>query len=153
MLRRRIIDYYETYVRTAAGIIPHTFLDLNTDASAGAHGPEVRLVRLECLDEVFDYLDPDITVESLSAAASQTDDASKRIVASFLEAWEANVSIPKNPCAFAAVRDEVWEEVEDDDWANRLRDRLGLGHYDPARRGARTRSRRPASASSDSASP
>ena len=53
------------------------------------------------------------------------------MVDKFLDTWNGSTLRDNRP-AFAAFKDAVWDDLERPDWPRRLRDRLGLAHYDCA---------------------
>src|SRR5665213_115696 len=86
------------------------------------------IVRLESLERAFSYwsvpedLDP---LETLRAARAKNNTA---VVDDFLNTWNDSNVRDCRP-AFATWRDRVGTELDADDWADRLRDQLGLEHY------------------------
>jgi hypothetical protein len=119
--KRRHIDYFRDFVATDR--VPHTFTAEYNPADLGPIDEDQRIVRLESLTTP-------LRAQSLTLAQLQEAAANgwNDVIDGFLDEW--NRSRDHRP-AFAAFRGEVFGEVTDDaEWANRLRDRLGLAHYD-----------------------
>lgn len=133
-LRRRLLDHYWETVRDAPDSA-ETFTDANAAARFEEVSPEVWLVRLELLNDALDLyrIDHNTFVE----AFTQNDRGSRAVVDKFIRGWNADslVSGMLNPICFAAKRDSVWPELKSADWAEQLRNRFGLAHYDSDRRG------------------
>jgi hypothetical protein len=123
-LRRRHIDYWKTFV-TVSEDIPHSFqsaLD-PADLGSGIIDEYQQIVRVEALwrplgkwGEAF---------EKLQEAFNGKDNA---VLRGFLEQWN-NSNVRDHRPVFAVWRDEVLDEIKADDWAEQLRNRMGLAHY------------------------
>jgi hypothetical protein len=119
------------------GEIPETFSPLNTDALQSAPAPSQWMVRIENLGEVLHDRGPLFTMAKVQEQIEiwrRNDDHAAAIQARlFLEGlreiWNTEVRKDQRPM-FASFFDELEEEVTADDWPHRLRDRLGLSHYD-----------------------
>lgn len=128
-LRRCSIDYYREYVRVD-GDVPHTFAAINADAALSSISPEQKLIRVEGLRSPLDLTG--ITFGQLDTALSRKDGASRALVDLFVRDWNTRPDISRNPISFATFKDEFREDIAATDWPDRLRNKLGLGHYDPA---------------------
>ena len=106
--------------------VPDTFLPALEPARLGPGGldPFQPILRLEDLSTPLD--DAGLTFADLqtAVAAAQNDTVQK-----FLDEWNRNRDFRP---AFAAWEDQLLDEVAAPDWPDRLRDRMGLGHYNPA---------------------
>lgn len=69
-----------------------------------------------------------ITLDRLREAKASNETA---VIDGFLATWNASNIRDWRP-AFAAFKDEVLDDLRRPDWPSRLRDRLGLAHYDCA---------------------
>jgi len=124
-LRRRQTDYYVEHVAVADGMMPHTFLRELDAADLGRIDEEQPIVRLENIQRVLDKMGVDF--ETLREAKARDDEP---LIDKFLATW--NGALRDARPAFAAFRDQLIEDLEAEDWPCRLRDRLGLAHYDCA---------------------
>ncbi|WP_158046981.1 hypothetical protein [Skermanella pratensis] len=121
--------------------VPETFGSLNSDAAlppavSSTLGREQVLIRVECLDFALNEtkicslvdLEHNLAVYTGSRKDALTSQGDAKAL---LE--EVCRSLNTNPYAvrprFAAFAEEMQEEIESADWADRLRDRLGLAHY------------------------
>jgi hypothetical protein len=119
------------------GEVPGTFSPLNIDALQPAPAPSQWMVRIENFGEVLHDRGPLFTMakvqEQLEIWRRNDDQAAAAKARQFLEGlcetWNTEVRKDYRPM-FASFFDEVEEEVTADDWPHRLRDRLGLSHYD-----------------------
>ena len=105
------------------------FWRINRPAWLTGMPPEQTLVRLEALEWPLSQL-WNISFDELIKLhddANRTPDAAKTL-ADLLDQW--NLARDNRP-AFAAFLDEVEADTECADWPHALRDRLGLGHYEP----------------------
>lgn len=127
-MRRRAVDYYEERVRTDR-MLPDTFSASNAAANLGDLSPEQKMLRLECLFEPLDKTGVSFT--ALGQALGRHDRGSHTLVDDFLEQWNTRPDIRRNPVSFAAFQEECLDELAAPDWPDRLRDRLGLPHYNP----------------------
>ena len=127
-LRRAAIDYYHERVRISHAE-PETFTPVNDPANLGVLSPEQKLVRLECLSEPL--AKTGMSFEVLRTASSASDAGSRTLVETFIEQWNTRPDIRRNPISFAAFSDQLIEELAASDWPDKLRDRLGLPHFDP----------------------
>lgn len=105
--------------------VPHTFQDAFEPARLSPVQPEPHqsIVRLE--DLRFPLERHGMNYTDLYECWRKRDMA---VVDKFLSVW--NEARDVRP-AFATWKDMVLEELKAADWADRIRDRLGLGHYDP----------------------
>jgi hypothetical protein len=125
-LRRELVRFYQLYVRTEAGL-PQTFGPLNAASGLKNISEEQLLVRLEDLREPLARIGT--TFENIDEALKRADVAPLKY---FLDQWGTRPDILRNPCSFAAFKDELLDELARPDWPEALRDKLGLGHYDPS---------------------
>ena len=126
------IRYVRDFMEIDVGI-PHTFTAELEPAILSPSGldPNQSIVRLESLQRAFSYWpmpEGHEPLETLRAALDKNDAA---VVNGFLKVWNESNVRDSRP-AFAAWRDEVLAELDADDWPDRLRDRLGLEHYNCA---------------------
>ena len=116
--------YWKRYLRSGDPM-PHTF---QTDLEPARLGP-LPLEPFQPIIRLEDLRTPlgaqGLVFEQLQTARSQNHTA---FVDSFLEDW--NDARDYRP-AFAVWKDQVLGELAAPDWADRMRDRLGLAHYDP----------------------
>lgn len=125
--RRQLLDFIGTYVEVDAPVIPMTFGSQNRGASLGEIGPEQKLVRVE---NITSHLtNAGLTAADLEGFRSSADPEKSAALDDFLEKW--NRARDNRPM-FAALKDELLSEIGDPDWTHKLRDRLGLAHYDAA---------------------
>ncbi|MBU1753951.1 hypothetical protein KKG56_08900 [bacterium] len=116
--------------------IPETFSDLNNPNLLSEIDEDQFLVRVENLDECAKRLKSDYDITSLSDSFMKflkypPDPKAIDIVEKFLSDYNKYRDLRPTFVGF-------WDEVKDilsgndDRWANKLRDRFGLGHFDPA---------------------
>lgn len=129
-LKRACIDHYHENVRVFH-TTPETFTPLNAAANAGALSPEQKLVRLECLFEPLEK--QGLTFDQLQVAFGKRDAESRALLDDFISQWNIRPDIRRNPISFAAFKDQLILELAADDWPDKLRDRLGLPHFNPIR--------------------
>ena len=116
-------DYCATYVRNDN---PDTFrADLDPARLVpGLLDTHQRIIRLESIPSAS-LNEAGLTFGGLTRAFTGGDDA---VLDVFLQNWNARRD---GRPAFAAWKDELRAELQHADWADRIRDRLGLAHYDP----------------------
>lgn len=129
-LRRAHIAYVHDFMEIGDGI-PHTFDTALGPARLSEIGidPYLKVVRLEALTRPLSYwrTRPDVSpLQALRDAHASEDHAT---VDGFLAVWNESNVRDHRP-AFAAWGHQLSDELDADDWANRLRDRLGLEHHD-----------------------
>lgn len=124
-LRKAHADYWSEFVRVDDGI-PHTFEPSLSPAALGPIDESDRYVRIESL--IRPLAKYDITFQRLQEAFQNNEGA---MIDAFLATWNASSARDYRP-VFAAPLDEVREDLARADWPDRLRDRLGLAHYDCA---------------------
>jgi hypothetical protein len=122
-LRRRQTDYWNDFVKVDDGV-PDSFRKALAPADLGALHETQAIVRLESLVRPLGA--HGVSFEELKAAVERNDAA---MIEGFLRVW--NNMRDRRP-VFAAFKDEVLEILAAGDWPRRLRDRLGLAHYDGA---------------------
>lgn len=123
-LRKSHIDYWEDFVKVD-GAAPHTFVAALGPAAYGAIDETQKIVRIEALTRPLNK--EQLTFKELRKAFDKNNEA---VIDKFLKTW--NVSSRDWRPSFAAFKDEVLEELKEDDWPCKLRDRFGLAHYDCA---------------------
>lgn len=121
-------DHFRLQVQGALqSHIPVTFTTVNQDA---LYAPDIesnqRIVRIECLDDVLKKIGRSVADIENAVRPGHRDDA---IVAQLLDQWRL---YPGARPAFIAFKSEVVGDIGAADWLLRLRNRMGLGHYDPA---------------------
>jgi len=121
-LAKRQSEYVRRYIET--NLVPHTFDPIMQPHGLGTLDEEQRLVRLELLKRPLNLYD--ISYPEFADAFSDNAD---ELIQGFLDVW--NLKRDQRP-AFATFRREVSGDAAASDWAERLRDRLGLAHYDTA---------------------
>jgi len=123
-LRKAHIDYHKEFVVVDAGDIPHTFDSALAPADLGGIDEMQKIVRIESLARPLDKLS--VTFDRLRKAV---DDNETALIDNFLRTWNTSNVRDGRP-VFAAFKDEVSDDLARPDWPDRLRDRLGLAHYD-----------------------
>lgn len=116
--------------------VPETFaVDINAPAIVPPPYGDQDLVRLETLDWIIDKsvsgLTSDELLKYLPDLGKPADKRSPAATAFFnklIDEW--NTKRDQRPM-FAAFVDEVQGDIDSDQWLNRLRNRLGLGHITP----------------------
>ncbi len=66
---------------------------------------------------------------------SKSDRFSNALLETFVDEWNNRTDILRNPCSFAANKDQCLTEIASADWPNLLRNKMGLSHYDGTRHG------------------
>lgn len=108
--------------------VPDAFLDLNQGAWLTLPADR-SLLRVENLSVALETNGYDFNgLKDLLRRADEGEADAIQEMHTFFNAW--NQRRDARP-AFAALWDEVQEELDDCDWHHALRDRLGLGNYDP----------------------
>lgn len=123
-LKRAQADYCNEFVKVDEGDVPHTFDGALAPADLGAIDEMQKIVRIESLVRPLEK--HDIEFVRLQEALANEESA---VVDGFLGAWN-NSNIRDGRPAFAAFKDELQDDLAEPDWPTRLRDRLGLAHYD-----------------------
>ncbi len=131
-LVRSHIRYVRDFMEIGAGV-PQTFIADFEPAILSAVGldPHQSIIRLESLQRVFSYWPVDGDTDPLEALRNALDRNDTAVINGFLDTWNESNIRDFRP-AFAAWKDELLTELAADDWPDRLRDRLGLEHYDCA---------------------
>jgi len=120
----RLVDYWKTHVRNG-NPLPDTFHpDLEPASLAPGLEPFQPIIRVEDLRTPL--ANAGLSFEELQA--SLADPQRRPTIENFLSIW--NDDRDTRP-VFAAWKDQLYEEIDAEDWPERLRDRLGLAHYDP----------------------
>ena len=121
--------HLEQYCNVRRSSVPDAFLEINRSAWLDGLSDNQILVRIESLNLLLQNSGLDIDrLDDLLRRADNSDGDATRAVHSLFDVW--NERRDARP-AFAAFYDEVQQESDDDDWPHALRDRLGLGYYDP----------------------
>lgn len=123
-LRKAHTDYHKEFVVVDVGDIPHTFDSAVAPADLGTIDEMQKIIRIESLVRPLDKLG--MTFDQLRKAV---DDNQTALIDNFLQTWNTSNVRDGRP-AFAAFKDEVTDDLARPDWPDRLRDRLGLAHYD-----------------------
>jgi hypothetical protein len=114
---------------------PDTFTRLNQDALLLGLAEEQYILRIERLDAALGGMGYNLAdfAKHLDKWRNTNDREEKEDAFAFLDDfckhWNDNVRRDKRP-AFAAFYDELEEDIGDSGWPDRLRNRLGLSHYD-----------------------
>jgi hypothetical protein len=116
-------DYVGQYVKTSIEQ-PHTFQDAMSPNGAGDIDDAQVIVRLESLSRPMSEFG--CTFEELRKAHDEDD---SDFLLAFCEVWNERRDFRP---AFSTLLSEVHDELDQDDWADALRDRLGLAHYSPS---------------------
>lgn len=123
-LRRRQIDYWQEHVKVDEAT-PHTFA-ANLDPADLAPIDEMqKVVRIESLVRPLNKI-PELTFQRLKAALESNE---ADVLDKFVRVWNESSVRDWRP-TFAAFKDEVLSELAEPDWPCRMRNRLGLAHYD-----------------------
>ena len=125
-LRKAHADYWSEFIRVDEEEIPHTFQSALAPAGLGSIDDMQKIVRIESLTRPL--AKHDITFERLREAVTNNETT---VVEGFMATWNAS-NIRDGRPAFATFKDEVIDDLGRPDWPTRLRDRLGLAHYDCA---------------------
>lgn len=131
-------NYVDKNIIIKSGI-PETFSDANKPNIIPELDKDQYLVRLENIGRLDRFLDgkvDDLINHGLAYIKDENNSNSKKIIKEFLARW--NKSRDNRP-AFAGFWGEVkdiftnaaGDRIDDDNWADRLRDRFGLGHLNP----------------------
>lgn len=116
-------EYVRLYVKTSLHQ-PHTFLDAMEPLGVGDIDSALVIVRLEGLSRPMHAFG--CSFDELRDARQGND---VDFLTEFCEVW--NETRDLRP-AFSTLLSEVTDELSEADWADLLRDRLGLAHYSPA---------------------
>lgn len=121
-LTSRHIEYVRLYVETSLEQ-PQTFQDALEPNDVGDIDDAQLIVRLEGLSRPMNAFG--CSFEDLRVA-HEDDDVD--FLSEFCEVWNDNRDLRP---AFSTLLSEVTDELSEGDWADLLRDRLGLAHYSP----------------------
>ncbi|MBU2431978.1 MAG: hypothetical protein KKH99_14890 [Proteobacteria bacterium] len=119
---------------------PETFTDLNNPNLLPQIDQDQFLVRVENLAELAKRARGDVDIAPIvddlkKLIEDPTDHAAIDVVEEFLSDYNRNRDLRPIFVGFWGEVKDLLDE-NDDRWANKLRDRLGLGHYDPMEGGA-----------------
>lgn len=141
------IEAHADYLAGAVTVdLPETFLACNQAASLSPTvtsrlGEDQVLVRVECLDHALTHTKVGTLADlAHGLAVYRGEIKDERMGQADAKALLEEVcrSLNTNPYAvrprFAAFAQELDEDIAAADWADRLRDRLGLAHYPPKQR-------------------
>ncbi|MBS0532417.1 MAG: hypothetical protein JSR72_00030 [Proteobacteria bacterium] len=123
-----LADHFRLRVQGALrSHIPVTFTSINEDA---IYRPDIeanqKVVRLECIDDALRKIGRNYTDIEEATRPGRRDNG---LITQLLDQWQL---YPGARPAFIAFKSEVAADLGAADWLLRLRNRLGLGHYDPA---------------------
>lgn len=119
---KRHIEYVRLYVKTAIEQ-PHSFQDALEPNEIGEIDEGMKVVRLEGLARPMKEFG--CSFEELRDAHKDRD---TDFLSEFCEVWNEKRDLRP---AFSTLLSEVKDELAQADWADALRDRLGLAHYSP----------------------
>jgi len=126
-LRKRHVDYWKEYVQVDTDIA-HTFDISLAPADLGAIDQTQRIIRIEDLSRPLGKMATPMSFGRLKKAVADNETA---LIDLFLRTWDQSTVRDWRP-SFGAFKDEVIDDLAKPDWPARLRDRLGLAHYDCA---------------------
>lgn len=120
--------YFAVRVQGARrGHVPATFAAINQDALYLADiEPNQKIVRIECLDDILGTTKRSFAELAQALEPGHRDDD---LVAHIVDQFAL---YPGARPAFISFKSEVETDLKEADWLLRLRNRMGLGHYDPA---------------------
>lgn len=124
-LQAELAEYWREEVILAE--VPAPFR-ASTGAGIPTPSAEQKLIRFETLTDVLDKTG--LTFSDLDRLVRDNKSASERTLDWFFEQWNTRPDIRKNPVSFATFKDQHLADLRSPDWPTRLRDRLGLAHYD-----------------------
>jgi len=118
--------------------VPETFTDLNASAAhSGDLQEDQRLVRIENPGNTLHEtgLAIDELQEILAVAVNKAPAGKYDIIDAQAALEDICASLNRNPHSvrprFAGFYQDVVDTIDESDWANRVRDRFGLAHFDP----------------------
>jgi hypothetical protein len=120
---RRHTEYVRLYVKTALDQ-PHTFQDALQPNDVAGIDDALSIVRLEGLARPMNEFG--CSFDELKKAHEEGD---ADFLDEFCEVWNEKRDLRP---AFSTLLSEVSDELGEADWADCLRDRLGLAHYSPS---------------------
>ncbi|MFA7239042.1 MAG: hypothetical protein WC091_02945 [Sulfuricellaceae bacterium] len=107
--------------------VPETFLAVNSTLQLSAIAPGEDLIRLEDLRYPLSKSTAELTSVQLADLLARRDQPeAAATLRTFVDEWN---KARDNWPMFGAFLGDVQEDAEPDDWPHRLRDRLGLEHY------------------------
>jgi hypothetical protein len=125
-LRRRHIDYHRSFVQVGDGLLPHTFMRDFVVRDLSLIDEKQKVVRIESIARPLSA-----SALSLARMEEALANGERDIIDLFLRTWNDSAMRDARP-AFATLKSAVAAEIGEADWPERLRDRLGLAHYDAA---------------------
>jgi hypothetical protein len=125
-LRQRQVDYWQTFVKVGDGFVPHTFADGFVARDLSEIDEKQKVVRIESVARPLSASALTFTRLREAMAKGEHD-----IVERFVRTWNESSIRDARP-VFATVTSAVADDLDEPDWPERLRDRLGLAHYDAA---------------------
>jgi hypothetical protein len=124
-LRKAHADYWSEFVRVDEDI-PHTFAAALAPADLGLIDEMQKIVRIESLMRpLFKH---GLSFARLQEAFVNNETA---VIDGLFATWNTSSVRDWRPL-FGAFKDEVSDDLANANWPSRLRDRLGLAHYDCA---------------------
>jgi hypothetical protein len=122
-----LADHFRMRVQGALrSHIPTTFTSVNQGAIYQSDvEPNQKVVRLECIDDVLKKIGRNFdAVEEATKPGRRDND----LITQLLDQWQL---YPGARPAFVAFKSEVTADLSKPEWLIQLRNRLGLGHYNP----------------------
>lgn len=132
--KTRYLDEYQ-FIDKKDGGVPDTFdAELNGANFWTGIDDHVVLYRLEKVswalqDSKFDQTELELHVRAATATAGPMPYTTRTFLQDFVNKWNDRRNLYPS---FATTSDEVADFLASPDWANLLRDHLGLGHLNPA---------------------
>ena len=132
--RTRYLDEHQ-FVEKDDGVVPDTFnVALNGSNFWTGIDDNVVLYRLEQVSWALkgssvDQAELERSVRKATAKPGTMPDTARPLLQRVVDEWNARRNLYPS---FATTADEVADLLAEPDWANRLRDHLGLGHLNPA---------------------
>jgi len=120
---------YQDRVCVTRNSVPDSFLKINREAWLEGIITNRAVVRLENLTHWLK--NQNLEFETLQDLLISKDADKQARLAHHVENWN---QIRDGRPMFVAFYDEVQSEADNADWQHQLRDRLGLGHYDPIKK-------------------
>ncbi|WP_372398025.1 hypothetical protein ABMY26_14830 [Azospirillum sp. HJ39] len=129
--------YVGAWINRSGMALPETFAPVNAPAHLDAVEDNQTIIRLEEIDWRLarkgiaraDFQRWWEVAKGIAAAPPYEVEEAREALEDFVEDWNG---ARDNRPIFAGFADEVGGELAATDWADRLRDRWGLGHHDPA---------------------
>ena len=132
--RTRYLDEHQ-FVEKDDGAVPDTFnVALNGSNFWTGIDDNVALYRLEQVSWALkgssvDQIELERSIHEANAKSGPMPDTARTLLQRVVDEWNDRRNLYPS---FATTADEVVDLLAEPDWANRLRDHLGLGHLNPA---------------------